>query len=70
MDDEMKAAITMKIGALMELVKDADSLLAILATCIHIWAEDHGEDVTALAACLTDAVITANGLEIEGDMDE
>jgi len=66
MDDDKKAFIAMKIGALLNLFEDSDTLLAILATCLHIWAEDHNEDVTVLASLLQEAIIRANGLEIEG----
>ena len=69
MDDDTKALIAMKIGATMSIIRDPDSLLAILATCLHIWAEDHNEDVTVLASLLQEAIIRANGLEIEGEGD-
>ena len=69
MDEDRKTLIAIRIGAMMNLVNDSDDLLAILATCLHIWAEDHNEDVTVLASLLQEAVIRANGLEIEGEGD-
>ena len=69
MDYDTKAFIAMKIGALLNLFDDPDSLLAVVATCLHFWAEEHDQDVTILASLLQEAVIRANGLEIEGEGD-
>lgn len=69
MNEEIKTLIAIRIGAMMNLVSDSDDLLAILATCLHVWAADRGEDLTALMALLMDVVIEANGLEIEGEGD-
>ena len=69
MDEDTKTLIAMKIGEIMEVVDDPDDLLAIVATCLHIWSNEHGADITALGSILLDAIVEANGLEIEGEGD-
>ena len=67
MTDDMKAIFAMRIGEIMRQINYSDDLLVILATCIHIWAEERDADVIELTTVLMDAVVGANGIEIEGD---
>lgn len=65
MDEDTKTLIAMRIGSIMGVIDDPDDLLAIVATCLHIWSNEHGTDVTALGSILLDAIVEANGLDIE-----